>query len=164
VERKVAAEDQLKRVDLRAPQDGFVHQLAVHTVGGVINAGEPVMLIVPQTDTLVVEARIAPQDIDQIRQGQTVALRFSAFSSQTTPEILGTLSRISADLTRETQTNVSFYTARVTIPEEELTKLEGKALLPGMPVEAFIQTGSRTALSYLVKPFEDQIARAFRER
>jgi HlyD family secretion protein len=164
VERKVAAEDQLKRVDLRAPQDGFVHQLAVHTVGGVINAGEPVMLIVPQTDTLVVEARIAPQDIDQIRAGQTVALRFSAFSSQTTPEILGTLSRISADLTRETQTNVSFYTARVTIPEEELTKLEGKALLPGMPVEAFIQTGSRTALSYLVKPFEDQIARAFRER
>jgi HlyD family secretion protein len=164
VERKVAAEDQLKRVDLRSPQDGFVHQLAVHTVGGVINAGEPVMLIVPQTDTLVVEARIAPQDIDQIRPGQTVALRFSAFSSQTTPEILGTLSRISADLTRETQTNVSFYTARVTIPEEELTKLEGKALLPGMPVEAFIQTGSRTALSYLIKPFEDQIARAFRER
>src|SRR5918997_2991649 len=164
VERKVAAEDQLKRVDLRAPQDGFVHQLAVHTVGGVINAGEPVMLIVPQTDTLVVEARIAPQDIAQIRPGQTVALRFSAFSSQTTPEILGTLSRISADLTRETQTNVSFYTARVTIREEELTKLEGKALLPGMPVEAFIQTGSRTALSYLVKPFEDQIARAFRGR
>jgi HlyD family secretion protein len=164
VERKVAAEDQLKRVDIRAPQDGFVHQLAVHTVGGVINAGEPILLIVPQADTLVVEARIAPQDIDQVRPGQQVALRFSAFSQQTTPEILGALSRVSADLTRETQTNVSFYTARVTIPEEELKKLEGKALLPGMPVEAFIRTGSRTALSYLIKPFEDQVVRAFRER
>jgi HlyD family secretion protein len=164
VERKVAAEDQLKRIEIRAPQDGFVHQLAVHTVGGVINAGEPVMLIVPHADSLVVEARLAPQDIDQVRTGQTVALRFSAFSQQTTPEILGTLSRISADLTREAQTNISYYTARVTIPEEELKKLEGKALLPGMPVEAFIQTGSRTALSYLIKPFEDQIARAFKGR
>jgi HlyD family secretion protein len=164
VERKVAAEDQLKRIELRAPQDGFVHQLAVHTVGGVINAGEPVMLIVPQADTLVVEARIAPQDIDQIRPGQSVALRFSAFSHQTTPEIFGSLSRVSADLTREAQSNVSFYTARITIDENEMNKLEGKALLPGMPVEAFIQTGSRTALSYLIKPFEDQVARAFRER
>jgi HlyD family secretion protein len=164
VERKVAAEDQLKRIELRAPQDGFVHQLAVHTVGGVINAGEPVRLIVPQADTMVVEARIAPQDIDQVHPGQQVTLRFSAFSQRTTPEIYGTLSRVSADLTRETQTNVSYYTIRITIPEEELKKLEGKALLPGMPVEAFIQTGSRTALSYLVKPFEDQVARAFRER
>jgi HlyD family secretion protein len=164
VERKVAAEDQLKRIDIRAPQDGYVHQLAAHTVGGVINAAEPVMLIVPQADSLVVEARIAPHEIDQLRPGQRVALRFSAFNQQTTPEIFGALSRVSADLTREAQTNTSYYTARITIPDEELKKLEGKALLPGMPVEAFIQTGSRTALSYLIKPFEDQVARAFRER
>ena len=163
VERKVSAEDLLKRIEIRAPQDGFVHQLAVHTVGGVINAGEPVMLIVPQTDTLVVEARIMPQNIDQIRVGQPVTLRFSAFDQQTTPEILATLSRVSADLTRDTQTNEYFYTARVAITDEELKKLKGKALLPGMPVEAFIQTGSRTALSYLLKPFQDQVARAFRE-
>jgi HlyD family secretion protein len=164
VERKITAEDQLKRIDIRAPQDGFVHQSSVHTVGGVINAGEPIMLIVPQADSLVVEARIAPQDIDQVHPGQQVTLRFSAFSQRTTPEILATLSRVSADLTRETQSNTAYYTIRVTIPEEELKKLEGKALLPGMPVEAFIQTGSRTALSYLIKPFEDQVARAFRER
>ena len=163
-ERKVAAEDQLKRVDIRAPQNGFVHQLAVHTIGGVINAGEPIMLIVPQADSLVVETRIAPQDIDQVHPGQRVSLRFSAFSQRTTPEIFGTVSRVSADLTREQQTNTSYYTVRVSIPEDELNKLEGKALIPGMPVEAFIQTGSRTALSYLVKPFEDQVARAFRER
>jgi HlyD family secretion protein len=160
----VAAEDQLKRIELRAPQNGFVHQLAVHTVGGVINAGEPVMLIVPQADSMVVEARIAPQDIDQVHPGQEVTLRFSAFSQRTTPEIFGTLSRVSADLTRETQSNTAYYTIRITIPDNELKKLEGKALVPGMPVEAFIQTGSRTALSYLIKPFEDQVARAFRER
>jgi HlyD family secretion protein len=164
VERKVAAEDQLKRIEIRAPQNGFVHQLAVHTIGGVVNPGEPIMLIVPQADSLVVEARIQPQDIDQVRAGQQVSLRFSAFSQQTTPEIFGTVSRVSADLTRETQTNTAYYTLRITIAEEELSKLAGKALVPGMPVEAFIQTGSRTALSYLVKPFEDQVARAFRER
>jgi HlyD family secretion protein len=164
VERKVAAEDQLRRVDIRAPQNGFVHQLAVHTIGGVINPGEPIMLIVPQADSMVVEARIQPQDIDQVHPGQQVTLRFSAFSQRTTPEIFGTVSRVSADLTRETQTNTSYYTLRITIPEEELKKLDGKALVPGMPVEAFIQTGARTALSYLIKPFEDQVARAFRER
>jgi HlyD family secretion protein len=164
VERKVAAEDQLKRIEIRAPQNGFVHQLAVHTIGGVINPGESIMLIVPQADSLVVEARIQPQDIDQVHPGQQVTLRFSAFSQSSTPEILGTVSRVSADLTREAQSDLSYYTLRVTIPDEELKKLAGKALVPGMPVEAFIQTGSRTALSYLVKPFEDQIARAFRER
>jgi HlyD family secretion protein len=166
VERKVAAEDQLKRIEIRAPQSGFVHQLSVHTVGGVINAGEPIMLIVPEADALVVEARLAPQDIDQVHTGQHVSLRFSAFSQRTTPEIFGTLSRISADLTREAQAqaSVSYYTARITIPGLEIEKLEGKSLIPGMPVEVFIQTGSRTALSYLLKPFDDQVARAFKER
>ncbi|HEX2726611.1 MAG TPA: HlyD family type I secretion periplasmic adaptor subunit [Beijerinckiaceae bacterium] len=163
-ERKVTAEDQLKRIDIRAPQDGYVHQLAVHTIGGVINPGEPLMLIVPRADSLVVEARIAPHEIDQVRAGQPVQLRFSAFNSRTTPEIMGVLSRVSADLTREQQTNIAYYTARITIADEELKKLEDRVLLPGMPVEAFMQTGSRTALSYLVKPFEDQVMRAFRER
>jgi HlyD family secretion protein len=162
VERKVAAEDQLKRVEIRAPQDGFVHQLAVHTVGGVVNASEPLMLIVPQADSLVVEARISPQDISQVHAGQQVTLRFSTFNQQTTPELHGTLSRVSADLTRETQTNTAYYTARITIPEAELKKLEGQTLVPGMPVEAFVQTGSRSALSYLLKPFVDQAAHAFR--
>ncbi len=163
VERKVAAEDQLKRIEIRAPQSGYVHQLAVHTIGGVINPGEPIMLIVPQADSLVVEARIQPQDIDQVHPGQRVTLRFSAFSQHTTPEVFGDVSRVSADLTREAQSNTAYYTLRVTIPEEELKKLEGKPLLPGMPVEAFIQTGSRTALSYLVKPFWDQYERAFKD-
>jgi HlyD family secretion protein len=163
-ERKVTAEDQLKRIDIRAPQDGYVHQLAVHTIGGVINPSDPLMLIVPKADTLVIEARIAPHEIDQVQPGQTVTLRFSAFNQRTTPEIMGSLARVSADLTREQQTNTAYYTVKITIPDEELKKLEDRALIPGMPVEAFIQTGSRTALSYLIKPFEDQVMRAFRER
>ncbi len=159
-ERKVAAEDQLKRVVLCAPQDGIVHDLAVHTVGGVIGAGETVMTIVPSRDELSVEVRIATSDIDQVHPDQTAKLRFPAFNQRTTPEIAGRVRRIGADLTRDTQTNSVFYVVR--IHPEGVTK--GIKLVPGMPVEAFIATGERTALSYLVKPITDQFARAFRER
>jgi HlyD family secretion protein len=160
-ERSVAAEDQLKRVVLRAPQMGIVHDLAVHTVGGVIGAGETAMLIVPNTDELSVEVRIATSDIDQVHVGQEATLRFPAFNQRTTPEIKGTVTRVGADLTREAQTNSTFYIARIRPDESQRQALK---LLPGMPVEAFISTSDRTALSYLVKPVTDQFARAFRER
>ncbi len=163
VERKVAAEDQLKRIDLRSPQDGVVLQLAVHTIGGVITPGEQVMQIVPVTDDLTVEAHIAPQDIDQVTMGQNAILRLSAFNRQTTPELTGTLSRISADLTTEERTGAAYYVARVTLPKTEVAKLRGLALAPGMPAEVFFPTGDRTMLSYLVKPLSDQIQKAFRE-
>ncbi|MER9464021.1 HlyD family type I secretion periplasmic adaptor subunit [Mesorhizobium sp. M0387] len=163
VERKVAAEDQLKRIDLRSPQDGVVLQLAVHTIGGVITPGEQVMQIVPVTDDLTVEAHIAPQDIDQVTMGQNAILRLSAFNRQTTPELTGTLSRISADLTIEERTGAAFYVARVTLPKTKVAKLRGLALAPGMPAEVFFPTGNRTMLSYLVKPLSDQIQKAFRE-
>ncbi|MCV3240321.1 HlyD family type I secretion periplasmic adaptor subunit [Mesorhizobium sp. ZC-5] len=163
VEREVAAKDQLKRIDLRSPQDGVVLQLAVHTVGGVITPGEQVMLIVPITDDLTVEAHVAPQDIDQVTVGQNAILRLSAFNQQTTPELTGTLSRISADLTTDERTGTSFYIARVKLPKTEVAKLRGLALAPGMPAEVFFPTGDRTMLSYLVKPLSDQIQKAFRE-
>ncbi len=161
-ERQVAAEDQLDRIDLRAPQDGLVHQKAVHTVGGVVSAGEQLMLIVPEHDGLVIEARIEPQMIDRLKVGQDVVLRFSAFDSATTPDLAGTLTRISADLTRDAQSGLSFYLVRIALKEGEQQRLGGKVLLPGMPVEAFIQTGERTALAYMVKPIRDQVMRAFR--
>src|SRR4051794_34398290 len=102
VEKKVAAEDQLKRIDIRAPQGGVVHQMAVHTVGGVITPnGEPLMLIVPKADALTVEAKITPQDIDQVRVGQKAVLRFSAFNQRTTPELTGAVSLVSADITKD---------------------------------------------------------------
>ncbi|MEI9425141.1 HlyD family type I secretion periplasmic adaptor subunit [Mesorhizobium sp. Cs1299R1N1] len=163
VERKVSAEDQLKRIDIRSPQDGVVHQLAVHTVGGVISPGELIMLVVPVADDLTVEARIAPQDIDQLSLGQDVALKLSAFNQRITPELNGVVGEISADLSVDERSGASFYTVRVSLPRTQVKKLKGLTLAPGMPVEAFFSTGSRTMLSYLVKPLADQIARAFRE-
>ena len=165
-ERKVAAEDQLRRVDLRAPQTGVVHQLSVHTVGGVVERGEPLMMIVPEGDKLVVEARIAPRDIDQVRSGARVSVRFPSFNLRTTPEFKGVVSRVSADLKKDEDTGEGTYVARIVLDESEAQKLEtaGDALLPGMPAEVQVRTSERTALSYLMKPLEDQLARAFRER
>jgi HlyD family secretion protein len=165
LERKVAAEDQLQRIEIRAPIDGVVHQSTVFTVGGVITANsEPLMLIVPEADKLIIEAKVSPQDIDQLRPGQPVLLRFSAFNQRTTPEINGMLNRISADVMTERRTGASYYSVRIAITAEEIARLGDGKLMPGMPVEAFIQTGDRKVLSYLVKPILDQIARAFRER
>jgi HlyD family secretion protein len=164
VERKITAEDQLKRVDIRAPQDGMVHQLNVHTVGGVIQQGEQIMLIVPESDALDVEAKIQPQDIDQVRIGQSAVLRFSAFNQRTTPELNGEVIRVSADVTEDQKNGQRFYTVRVSVPASEVARLEGLKLVPGMPVEAFIQTSPRTVLSYIVRPLNDQLGRAFREK
>jgi HlyD family secretion protein len=164
VERKVTAEDQLRRIDIRAPQDGMVLQSTVHTVGGVITAGDAIMLIVPDTDNLSVEAKVNPQDIDQLRIGQNTLLRMSAFNQRTTPELNGTISRISPDTTVDQRTGQSYYTIRVSIPPAEVAKLGEVKLIPGMPVEAFVQTGDRTMLSYLAKPLSDQLMRAFREK
>jgi HlyD family secretion protein len=163
VERKVAAVDQLSRVEIRAPQTGIVHQLAVHTVGGVVGPGEAMMLIVPEGEQLVVEVKVSPQDIDHLSIGQRATLRFSAFNQRTTPELFGEVSLISADLTTEQRSGVSYYTARVSVPQDEMAKLKNLKLLPGMPVEAFIQTGMRTVLSYLGKPMTEQFNRAFRQ-
>jgi len=162
-QQRVTAEDELSRIDILSPQKGVVHELAVHTVGGVIPSGETVMLIVPTQDELVVEARLQPSDIDQVATGQPVTLRFSAFNQRTTPELSGSVTTVAADLVSNPQTGESWYTARVHIPQEELHRLGKITLVAGMPVEAFIQTGDRSALSYLVKPLADQIARAMRE-
>jgi len=164
VERKVTAEDQLKRTDLRAPQDGIVFQSTANTVGGVITAGDPVMLIVPEADTLLVEAKVEPKDIDQLQFGQPVVLRFSAFNMRTTPEVNGTVVRVAADTSTDQRTGQNYYVVRIAMPAEEIAKLGQVKLTPGMPVEAFIQTGERTMLSYLVKPLHDQLKRAFREK
>jgi HlyD family secretion protein len=164
VERKLQAEDQLQRVDIRAPQDGTVFQLAVHTVGGVIATGEPIMLIVPEADSLSVEAKVNPQDIEQVKLDQRTVLRFSSFNAATTPELNGQVSRISADVSSDQRTGQSFYTIRIAINPDELSRLGSSKLVPGMPVECFIQTGERTVISYLLKPFRDQLKRTFRER
>lgn len=161
-ERRIAGESELNKTTIRAPQSGQVHELAVHTIGGVLGAGETLMRIVPIAEALTIEVDIAPQDIDQVHLGQKVLLRFSAFNLRTTPEVNGTVTRLSPDLTRNPQSGVAYYTARIVIDEGETARLPGLTLTSGMPVEAFIQTGERTAFSYLTKPIADQIMRSFR--
>jgi HlyD family secretion protein len=162
-ERATAAEDQLRRIDIRAPQSGRVHQLTVHTVGGVVAAGETIMQIVP-TDLLTVEVKIAPQDIDSVSVEQSALLRLSAFNMRVTPELQGEVLRISPDLIPDERTGSSYYTARIAILPGEEKKLGGLELAPGMPAEAFIQTGERTVISYLMKPLVDQVMHTFREQ
>ena len=164
VERKVAAEDRLKRTDIRAPQDGIVFQSTANTIGGVITtAGDPIMLIVPDSDQLTVEVKIDPKDIEQIRLGQPAVLRFSAFSLRTTPEVNGTVSRIAADASTDQRTGQSYYLVRIAMRADAVGNLGELKLTPGMPVEAFIQTGERTLLSYLVKPLHDQLLHEYRQ-
>jgi HlyD family secretion protein len=163
VERKVAAQDQLRRIDIRAPQDGIVHQSSVHTVGGVITAGDALMLIMPEGDELSIEVKVSPQDIDQLQPGLSTMLRLSAFNQRTTPELKGQVSRIAADLVTDPRTGAQHYPVRIAFAHGERERLTNAKLMPGMPVESFIQTGSRTVLSYLTKPLADNIARAFRE-
>ena len=165
-ERLTAAEDQLKRVEIRAPQAGIVYQLSVHTVGGVIANGETVMQIVPRADSLVVEAKVAPQDIDQVSLGASGIVRIMAGNQRTTPDILGVVTQVSADLTRESpaQGGQTYYIVRLSLADDELRRLGDLRLVPGMPAEAFIQTYARTPLEYLLKPLQEQIARTFRER
>jgi len=163
VEQKIAAVDLLMRLDIRAPQDGIVHESTIHTVGGVILPGKALMLIVPTSDKLIVEAKVSPNDIDQLQIDQEACLRFSAFNQRTTPEINGTVSRIAADITVEQRTGQSYYTVDIVILGQEVARLGELKLVPGMPVEAFIKTHDRKVISYLAKPLSDQMARAFRE-
>lgn len=163
-ERKVAAEDQLRRVELRAPIDGIVNELSVHTVGGVVNPGEQLMMVVPSEELLSVEVRVPTADVDQVKVGGPCILHFTAFNRRTTPEIKGKVTMLSADASRENQTGQYYYTVRISPDPLEMASFGDQKLIPGMPVEVFMETGARTALSYLVKPLADQFNRAFRER
>ncbi|NLS00563.1 HlyD family type I secretion periplasmic adaptor subunit [Rhizobium sp. P38BS-XIX] len=162
-ERLVAAEDDLKRIDIRAPQAGVVDQLSVHAEGAVISPAETIMLIVPDKDALVAELKLSPQDIDQITVGQPVSLRFPAFNQRITPELNGRVETVSADLATDQRSGQSYYVVRARILKPEWDRLGRLTPLPGMPVEAFMQTGNRSILAYLTKPMTDQIRRAFKE-
>jgi HlyD family secretion protein len=164
VERRVTAADQLQRIDIRAPQAGVVHQLSFFTTGGVVAAGEQIMLIVPQADDLIVEVRVDPQKIDQLQLGRAATLRFPGFNQRTTPELNGRVTRIAADVIQDQRTGQPYYLVRIGLATDEIERLNGLKLVPGMPVEAFISTGERTMLSYLFKPLTDQARRAFREK
>lgn len=163
-DRRTVIDDRLTRTDIRAPIDGIVNELNVHTLGGVITPAEVLVTIVPADARLKVEAKLAPTSIDQIHIGQPARLRFSAFNQRTTPELKGSVTYVAAATTREPATGEVFYLGNVEVDPQEMAKLGGQALLPGMPVEVFVSTDERTPVSYIFKPFMDQLNRAFRER
>lgn len=163
IKQEIRAKDALIRANIHAPISGIVHNLAIHTNGGVITPAEVLMEIVPQNSRLLIEAQIQPQDIDQLTIGASARLLFTAFNRSTTPEFTGTLYRISADLEQDEMTGMRFYRADVRLDEGEETKLKNLKLVPGMPADVFIKTQDRQALSWFVKPVLDHAAHTFKE-
>lgn len=163
VERRSALGEQIARLDIRAPVSGIVLGLQVTTPRAVLKPADPVLYLIPQDRPLVIAAQVPPIHIDQLHTGQPVRLVFSAFSSRTTPELAGHVTVISADALSDPRTQASYYRAEIVLDEGEIGKLADKALVPGMPVEAFIKTADRSPLAYLLKPFTDYFTRAFRE-
>ncbi|ESZ35484.1 hemolysin D [Mesorhizobium sp. L2C067A000] len=162
-ERKVVAQDELAKTTIRAPQSGTVQESSIHTIGGVIAAGEVLMMIVPDTGNLVVDALIAPSRIDDVRPGQRVSIRFPAFDAGTTPACQGSVKRISADLIKDQQRQLSYFSARINVEDKSTCLTDAKVLKPGMPAEVHISTDEHSVWSYLLKPLTDQMSRAFRE-
>ena len=162
-ERRFSLQDQLSRLEIRAPVGGIILDSTVHALKSVIRPAEPIMYIVPSDSELVVDARVEPINIDQMYPGQDAVMRFSAFNTRTTPEIFGKIAKTSPDVTVDEQTGLSYYKAEVKMNEGELAKLEGQELVAGMPVEVYIQTGERTPLNYLMKPITDYFNRALTE-
>lgn len=164
LQQKIAAEDRLKRLELRAPQPGMIHESKVQTVGGVIAAGETLMLIVPANPDILVDARVSPMDVDKISAGQGVILHLSSLDARVTPELLASVRAISPATSVDPTTGAAFYTVRLSVDSEQLARLaKGTRLVPGMPAESFIETGNRTVLAYLMKPLLDQVMHTFRE-
>lgn len=163
-ERYRALTEKLARMNIKAPVSGVVYGLSVFTPRSVIRPAEPVLFLIPQDRPLVIAAQVMPIHIDEMYVGQEVILRFSALDSRTTPELLGTVTQISADAFQNEATLTSYYRAKIVLNDNEIAKLPaGITLIPGMPVESFIKTQDRTPLAYLVKPFTDYFAKAFRE-
>jgi HlyD family secretion protein len=162
-ERLIAARDRIRRIDVRAPQAGIVHQLAVHTVGGVIGPRDVIAQIVPVDQTLAVEAKVSPRQIDQVFIGQNAFLRLTALNQRTTPELHGLVTRVGANVVQE-KDGVQDFLIRASLPEDQLARIGGAKVVPGMPVEVHMRTESRSALSYLLKPLIDSFHRIGRER
>lgn len=160
-EREVAARDRLTRMEVRAPVDGLIYDMQIHTIGGIVGAGATVMSVVPDSEEMSVEIQVPPADIDRIAPGQPARMRFTAFNQRTTPEFHGTVDVVAAATATDRATGRPYYLA--TITPADLLALGSRKLMPGMPVEVYVQTEERSALSYLAKPFTDQMMRAFRE-
>jgi HlyD family secretion protein len=162
-ERRISAAARLTRMSIKAPQDGVIYQMTIHTEGGVITPGEPLMLLVPDGDKLVLQAQVQAKDVDNVTKGQMARIRFPGFNSRTTPEIGGEVTQVAADISRVDQQTPPFYAVRLEISPQELAKLGNNKLRPGMNAEAFIQTEAHSPMDYFLKPFLDQWRHAMTE-
>ncbi|MBR9862051.1 MAG: HlyD family type I secretion periplasmic adaptor subunit [Rhodobacteraceae bacterium] len=163
LERKLSLRETLSRMDVRAPMSGVIHGLTVHAIRSVVRPADAILYVVPTDSPLVITTRISAINVDQVHVGQDASLRFSTFDQRTTPEIFGTVAKVSADVFQDETTGMSYYSAEIVPNEGEMERLGDVELLPGMPVEAFIKTEERSPISYLTKPFTDYFNRAFRE-
>ena len=162
-EQLITAQNDVEEIDIVAPVSGTVHNMSITTIGGVVSSAEPIMDIIPDTGRLIIETQVEPAGVDQIYIGQPTTVRLSAFNQRTTPELNGTVLSVSANTLVDPVTGFPFYTVKITLPDDELARLNGLVLVPGMPAEAFMQTDERSAINYLLKPATDQLNRAFRE-
>lgn len=162
-EQLITAQNDVEEIDIVTPVSGTVHNMAITTIGGVVSSAEPIMDIIPDTGKLIIETQVEPASIDQIYIGQPTTVRLSAFNQRTTPELNGNVVSISANTLVDPVSGFPFYTVKITLPENELARLNGLVLVPGMPAEAFMQTDERTVVNYLLKPATDQLNRAFKE-
>jgi HlyD family type I secretion membrane fusion protein len=162
-ERLTAVRQALDQTEIKAPVEGVVVDLGVHTEGGIVAKGETLLEIVPAKDRLIVEARVRPQDVDVVAVGQAADIRFTAFNLRTTPVLEGRLDYLSADSLVDQATNQPYFLARVSVPEEEMEAFNAGPITPGMPAEVIIKSGELTALAYLMRPLTNSFARAWRE-
>lgn len=163
IQQLISTERQLMRTEIRSPEPGIIHEMQVFTLGGVIPPGATIVQIVPTQEALNFDMRIDPSAIDQVYVGQGARVRFPSFNQRTTPELNATVVGVSPTTVLDEATGLSYFRASIDIPEAELARLEGVELVPGMPVEGYLQTGERSVLSYLMRPISDQFTRAFRE-
>ncbi|AOF88530.1 HlyD family type I secretion periplasmic adaptor subunit [Sinorhizobium sp. RAC02] len=163
-ERRNAKFETLSRMDITAPMSGVVLGLQVHALRSVIRPADPLLYIIPQEQNLVISTQISPTQIDQVHVGQVAHIRFGAFDHRNTPEIFGHVTKVAADVLADQRTGATYYKAEIKPDAGEMIKLGDKHVMPGMPVETFIQTAERSPLEYLVKPLADYFAKAFRER
>lgn len=162
--RRKALGDEISRLDIRAPVAGVIYGSTAETLRGVVRAAEPILYIVPQNVSLIARAQIDAAKIDQVHVGQSATMHFSAFDSRTTPVVAGKVTKVSADIFTDERTGHAYYRADIALDETVLAELQGRRLVPGMPVEAFIATEDRSAFTYFAKPLADYFNRAFRER
>jgi HlyD family secretion protein len=162
-EESIAAQDRLQRLEIRAPRTGLVHELTVHTIGGIIGPGQKVMSIIPNTDPLIVNAKIRPDEVDQVRIGQSATIRLNSFKLAVVPELDGHVINVSPDQVVDNQSGHAFFTVKIAIAPGERQKLDGKELTPGLPAEVLIRGEVRRVITYLMQPLTDKIGLAFRE-